>query len=54
MAPLKPRPTQRLGWKIKPVSHPHSTKKGAKGYDRRKTKEAGINEQTPDSVHTLP
>ena len=28
----------RLAWSRSPVHHPHSTKKGARGYDRKRTK----------------
>ncbi|MHC5056130.1 MAG: hypothetical protein ACYTKD_15600 [Planctomycetota bacterium] len=34
LAPAFPR----LGWSRSPVQRPHSTKKGARGYDRKRAK----------------
>ena len=31
-------PFPRLGWPRSPVQKPHSTKKGARGYDRKKAR----------------
>ena len=44
-------PFPRLGWPRSPVQKPHSTKKGARGYDRKRTKkEARLEaEESPGS-----
>ncbi len=34
------RPRRRRTWAIRPVTRPHSTPKGEKGYDRRRARRA--------------
>lgn len=37
-APAPAPPFPRLAWSRSPVQRPHSTKKGARGYDRKRAK----------------